>query len=29
VKNYFKKKNDEKEKINQACEDHEQMFIKH
>jgi hypothetical protein len=27
VKNYFKKKNDEKEKINQACEDHEQMFI--
>ncbi len=27
MKNYFKKKNDEKEKINQACEDHEQMFI--
>jgi len=27
VKNYLKKKNDEKEKINQACEDHEQMFV--
>jgi len=23
----LKKKNDEKEKTNQACEDHEQMFI--
>jgi len=27
VKNCLKKKNDEKEKINQACEDHEQMFV--
>jgi hypothetical protein len=27
VRNYFKKKNDEKEKVNQACEDHEQMFV--
>ncbi len=27
VINYFKKKNDEKEKTNQACEDHEQMFV--
>jgi len=23
----LKKKNDEKEKVNQACEDHEQMFV--
>ncbi len=27
VKNYLKKKNDEKEKANQACEGHEQMFV--
>ncbi len=27
MKNCLKKKNDEKEKTNQACEDHEQMFI--
>jgi hypothetical protein len=27
VKNYLKKKNDEKEKVNQVCEDHEQMFV--
>jgi hypothetical protein len=27
VKNCLKKKNDEKEKANQACEDHEQMFV--
>jgi hypothetical protein len=27
VRNCLKKKNEEKEKINQACEDHEQMFI--
>jgi len=27
VRNCLKKKNDEKEKANQACEDHEQMFI--
>jgi hypothetical protein len=27
VKNYLKKKNDEKEKANQACEDHKQMFV--
>jgi hypothetical protein len=27
VKNCLKKKNDEKEKDNQACEDHEQMFV--
>jgi hypothetical protein len=27
VKNYLKKKNDEKKKVNQACEDHEQVFI--
>jgi len=27
VRNCLKKKNDEKEKVNQACEDHEQMFI--
>jgi len=27
VKNCLKKKNDEKEKVNQVCEDHEQMFI--
>jgi hypothetical protein len=27
VKNCLKKKNDEKEKVNQACEDQEQMFI--
>ncbi len=27
VINYLKKKNDEKEKVNQACEDHEQMFV--
>jgi hypothetical protein len=23
----FEEKNDEKEKINQTCEDHEQMFV--
>jgi hypothetical protein len=27
VRNCLKKKNDEKEKVNQACEDHEQMFV--
>ncbi len=27
VRNFLKKKNDENEKINQACEDHEQMFV--
>jgi len=27
VKNCLKKKNDEKEKVNQACEDQEQMFV--
>ncbi len=27
VKNYLKKKNDEKEKANQAREDHKQMFV--
>jgi hypothetical protein len=27
VKNCLKKKNDEKVKVNQACEDHEQMFV--
>ncbi len=27
AKKNFKKKNDEKEKTNQACEDHEQMFV--
>jgi hypothetical protein len=27
VRNFLKKKNDEKEKVNQACEDHEQMFV--
>jgi hypothetical protein len=27
VRNCLKKKSDEKEKINQACEDHEQMFV--
>jgi hypothetical protein len=27
VTNCLKKKNDEKEKANQACEDHEQMFV--
>jgi len=27
VKNYLKKKNDEKEKANQAHEDHKQMFV--
>jgi hypothetical protein len=27
VRNCLKKKSDEIEKVNQACEDHEQMFI--
>jgi hypothetical protein len=27
VRNCLKKKNDEKKKANQACEDHEQMFV--
>jgi hypothetical protein len=27
VRNCLKKKNDEKEKANQVCEDHEQMFL--
>ncbi len=27
MRNCLKKKNDEKEKVNQACEDHEEMFI--
>ncbi len=27
VRNCLQKKNDEKEKVNQACEDHEQMFF--
>jgi hypothetical protein len=27
VKNCLKNKNNEKEKTNQACEDHEQMFF--
>jgi len=27
VKNCLKKKNDEKEKVNQACEEHEKMFV--
>jgi len=27
VRNRLKKKSDEKEKVNQACEDHEQMFV--
>ncbi len=27
MRNYLKKKNDEKEKANQACGDHEQMFV--
>jgi len=27
VRNYLKKKNDEKEKDNQACENHDQMFV--
>jgi hypothetical protein len=27
VRNCLKRKNDEKEKANQACEDHEQMFV--
>ncbi len=27
VKKCLKKKNDEKEKANQVCEDHEQMFV--
>jgi hypothetical protein len=27
VRNCLKKKSDEKEKVNQACEDHEQMFV--
>jgi len=27
VKIHLKKKNDEKENANQACEDHEQMFV--
>jgi hypothetical protein len=27
MKNCLKKKNDENEKTNQACEDHEQMFV--
>jgi hypothetical protein len=27
VRNYLKRKNDEKKKVNQACEDQEQMFV--
>jgi hypothetical protein len=27
VRNCLKKKSDEKEKVNQACEDHEQVFV--
>jgi hypothetical protein len=27
VRNCLKKKNDEKETVNQACEDHEQIFV--
>jgi hypothetical protein len=27
VRNFLKKKNDEKKKVNQACEDHEQIFV--
>jgi hypothetical protein len=27
VRNCLKKKNDEKKKVNQACEHHEQMFV--
>jgi hypothetical protein len=27
VRNCLKKKNDEKEKANQACENHEKMFV--
>jgi len=27
VRNCLKKKSDEKEKVNQACEDHEKMFV--
>jgi hypothetical protein len=27
VKNWLKKKSDEKEKTNQACEDQEKMFV--
>jgi hypothetical protein len=27
VRNCLKKKNDEKEKVNQVCEDHEEMFV--
>jgi hypothetical protein len=27
VRNYLKKKSDEKEKTNQACDDQEQMFV--
>jgi hypothetical protein len=27
VKNYLKKKSDEKETVNQACEDQDQMFV--
>jgi len=27
VRNCLKKKNDEKEKANQGCEDHKQMFV--
>jgi predicted Fe-S protein YdhL (DUF1289 family) len=27
VRNYLKKKSDEKKEVNQACEDHEQMFV--
>ncbi len=27
MRNCLKKKNDQKENANQACEDHEQMFI--
>ncbi len=27
VRHYLKKKSDEKEKFNQACEDHEQLFV--
>jgi len=27
VKNCLKKKSDEKEKVNQTCKDHEQVFV--
>ncbi len=27
MRNCLKKKNDEKKEVNQACEDHEQMFV--